>query len=243
MVSSGDSTAITAARPVLESFLGSYRDAFSAVSEALVPAAAAANAIIRDVGQSAAEGVAAAAQVALAPSLVTVDAIAERREQWHARWARAGWLSEKADVDDMVTLAISAGNAAKLSRRNIARRSVVAPDGWRVLASRLGAAGIDYAVSGLVATREDRATAVAGNPVIYVEDPSRAVEELRLQETTPGGGVLLIAPVSDELARAEVDGGIRFVSWVQGALDAFAGSGREPDKAEDALRHRLAVSA
>lgn len=41
----------------------------------------------------------------------------------------------------------------------------------------------------------------------------------------------------------EIDGGIRFVSRAQGVLDAFAGSGREPDKAEDTLRSLLAVSA
>lgn len=55
--------------------------------------------------------------------------------------------------------------------------------------------------------------------------------------------MLLIAPGGDELARTEVDGGVRFVSRAQGVLDAFAGSGREPDKAEDALRSLLAVPA
>lgn len=55
--------------------------------------------------------------------------------------------------------------------------------------------------------------------------------------------VLLIASTGSELEGAETDGGIRFVSREQGVLDAFAGSGREPDKAEDTLRHLLAVSA
>lgn len=179
----------------------------------------------------------------VAASLTAVDATAEAMTQWQGRWARAGWLSENPEADDMVTLAVSAGNAAKFSRRNVSRRNVVADGGWRALAARLGEAGIDYAVSGLIATRQDRATATSVNPVIYVESPLQLVEEFDLKEARPGSGVLLIVPEGDELKRTEVEGGIRFVSRAQGILDAFAGSGREPDKAEDTLRHLLAVAA
>lgn len=186
---------------------------------------------------------AAAARVAVARPQVAVDSTAEATRQWLARWARAGWISEKPKADDMVTLAVSAGNAAKISRRNVATRNVVAEGGWQVLATRLGDAGIDYGVSGLVATRPDRAAAAAVNPVIYVESPSQIVEVFELQETRPGAGVLLIAPESDELQTVEIEDGIRFVSRPQGVLDAFAGWGREPDKAEAALRQLLAVSA
>ena len=80
------------------------------------------------------------------------------------------------------------------------------------------------------------------NPVIYVENPSMTVAALGLEEAAPGRGVLLIAPGEDGLTRTEDDGGIRFVSRAQGVLDAFAGAGREPDKAEDMLRSLLAVS-
>jgi len=239
VVSAGDSTAIAAARPVLESFRESYRNTLSEIaSDALAPISTALNAASRDVGRSLAEGMMAV----LAPTFALADGAADTKSQWIARWTRAGWLSEKADAEDMVTLAVSAGNAAKIARRNVARRFVIPAGGWRALASQLGDAGIDYAISGLLATREDRATATAVNPVIYVRDPSQVVEALGLEETTPGRGVQLIAPQGDELTRVEVDGGIRFVSRTQGVLDAFAGSGREPDKAEDALRHLL-VSA
>lgn len=81
------------------------------------------------------------------------------------------------------------------------------------------------------------------SPVIYVDDPGLAVARLALQEAPSGRGVLLIAPGSDELTCPQNDGGIRFVSRAQGMLDAFAGSGREPDKAEATLRSLLAVPA
>ena len=112
----------------------------------------------------------------------------------------------------MVTLAVSAGNAGKITRRNVARRTVVAEHDWRLVAQGLGDAGIDYAVSGLLATRDDRARATSTSPVIYVEDPAQAVEALSLRETSPGQGVLLIASTGSEIQGAETEGGIRFVS-------------------------------
>lgn len=209
MVSAGDPTAITAARPVLEALLATA--AAAPVGEE-VPATEAFGRIAGSVADS-----------------VT--------DQWLGRWTRVGWLSDGADVEDTVSLVVAAGNAGKIARRNVA-----APDGWRALARRLGEGGIDYAVSGLVAARPDRATA-AVNPVIYVEDPYSVVAGFGPEEVAAGRDVLLIAPGRDELTGVEVDGGIRFVSRAQGVLDAFAGSGREPDKAEDALRSLLAVCA
>jgi transcriptional regulator with XRE-family HTH domain len=186
----------------------------------------------------------AAAREALAPTTNAFEQVASSVvSQWLDRWARAGWLSGRQGTDDTVSVAVLAGNAGKIARRHVTRRSVVAPGGWRALARRLDEEGIDYAVSGLVAARPDRATATAVSPVIYVDDPSLAVTRLGLEETVPGRGVLLIAPGDDELMQTEIDGGIRFVSRAQGLLDAFAGSGREPDKAEDALRSLLAASA
>ncbi|GGM62645.1 helix-turn-helix domain-containing protein [Microbacterium saperdae] len=241
VVSAGDQTAITAARPVLESLL---TPAATAMADALAPARAIMNAAARDISRSLADEMAAATRVALAPTMeMFQQAASSVVNQWLGRWARAGWLSDRTDADDAVSVAVAAGNACKIARRNVARRHVVAPNGWRTLARRLDEEGIDYAVSGLIAARPDRATATAVSPVIYVDDPFLAVTRLGLEETVPGRGVLLIAPGDDELTRVEIDGGIRFVSRAQGVLDAFAGSGREPDKAEDTLRSLLAVSA
>lgn len=155
----------------------------------------------------------------------------------------AGWLSTQRNAADVVNVAVAAGNAGKTARRSAARSSVQAADGWRALAHRLDEAGIDYAVSGLVAARRDRATARAMRPVIYVDDPSATVRRLDLTASMPGQGVLLLAPGYDELSDVEVDADIRFVSQAQGMLDAFAGAGREPDKAEDLLRAMLAASS
>lgn len=241
VVSAGDQTAIAAARPVLESLLAPTAEV---MADALAPARAIMNAAARDVSRSLADEMAATTRAVLAPTMEVLQQAADSVvNQWLGRWTRAGWLSDRTDVDDAVSVAVAAGNAGKIARRNVARSSVAAPNGWRALARRLEAEGINYAVSGLIAARPDRATATAVSPVIYVDDPFLAVTRLGLEETAPGRGVLLIAPGDDELARVEVDGGIRFVSRAQGVLDAFAGSGREPDKAEGALRSLLAVSA
>lgn len=241
VVSAGDQTAITAARPVLESLLA---PTVAAMTDALAPTRTIMNAAVRDIGRSLAEEMATGARAALTPRIEAFQQSASSVvNQWLGRWARAGWLSDRADIDDVVSVAVAAGNAGKIARRNVARRNVAAPEGWRDLTRRLEAEGIDYAVSGLVAARWDRATATAVSPVIYIDDPALTVARLGLEEAAPGHGVLLIAPGSDELTRAEIDGGIWFVSRAQGVLDAFAGSGREPDKAEDTLRSLLAVPA
>lgn len=226
VVSVGDPTAIAAARSLLEPLLTPAAETGIAGS------------------MSDADGITAPSQASLAPSLAaTHGAVGPIIDRWLGRWARAEWLLERAGADGLVSVAISAGNAGKIARRNVTRRTVVVDDGWRGLARRLDEATIAYAVTGLISTRQDRTTAASINPVIYVDDPAQAVARLNLEETAPGRGVLLIAPSGDELARAEMDDGIRFVSRAQGVLDAFAGSGREPDKAEDTLRSLLAISA
>lgn len=240
LVSAGDPSAIAAARSVLQSVLVEpYVDTLSSLGNGFASLGESIGRETRSLGLALGEEMASAVQAALKSTFK--DATDTGR--WITRWVRAGWLSDQASADDMVTLAVSAGNAGKITRRNVARRTVVAEDGWRPLAKELGDAGIDYAVSGLLAARDDRATATSTSPVIYVEDPAQAVEALGLRETSPGEGILLIASTGSELEGTETDNGIRFVSRAQGVLDAFAGSGREPDKAEDTLRHLLAVSA
>ncbi len=162
--------------------------------------------------------------------------------EWWDRWQRAGWLNDGADADDLVTLAVSAGNAAKISRRGGVQRAVEAPDGWQSLARIFGEVGVDYAVSGLVATREDRSSAESNLPVFYVEYPVDLASRFSLSPAPPGQGVLLIEASNGELDEIEVDDGIRFVPRSQAILDALAGSGREPDKAENELRKLLSAA-
>lgn len=54
-------------------------------------------------------------------------------DRWLGRWTRAGWLSERAEAGDLVNVAISAGNAGKINRRNVTRRNVLADDGVTAL--------------------------------------------------------------------------------------------------------------
>lgn len=190
LVSAGDASAIAAARSVLQSVLvGPYVGALSSLGDGSTSLWDSKGGETRSFGPAFDEGMSSAVQAALEST--ARDATETGR--WITRWVRAGWLSDQANADDMVT-------------------------------------------------RDDRATATSTSPVIYVEDPSQAVEALGLRETSPGEGVLLIASTGSELEGAETVNGIRFVSRAQGVLDAFAGSGREPDKAEDMLRHLLAAT-
>jgi len=241
VVSAGDQTAITAARHVLERRLATDPMANAETSTSAPRASAQTSA--RDTGRLATDAAATDPREVLAPGDEMQEATSLAFDQWLQRWTRVGWLSDRMDAEAMVKLAVTAGNAGKIARRRAARRHVAAVDGWRALARRLDEEGIDYAVSGLVAARADRVIATAANPVIYVDDPSLVVTRLGLEETTPGRGVLLLAPGDAGLSHIENDGGVRFVSCAQGLLDAFAGSGREPDKAEDALRSLLSVCA
>lgn len=164
-------------------------------------------------------------------------------KKWSDRWARAGWLSDLKGTEGLVSMALAAGNASRLVRRNASRRYVGDRRQWQELSRQIDDAGFEYAVSGLLATREDRATAASLNPLIYVRDPAEVVTQLSLEESAPGRGVLLVEATGVELEGVEVDNGIRFTSSAQAILDALAGSGREPDKAEAALQRMLEASA
>ena len=209
VVSSGDTSAIQAANIYLQPLL---KQAFPPMAKPLQPAAT---------------------TMATGPLSVKVKA---PTGEWADRWKRTGWLKDSAGVDDLVAIAVTAGNAGKVARRRGARAPVEIPKGWRDLVDRLDEAGVDYGVSGIVATGEDRSDTQAGAPLIYVSDPHGVAEQLGLERARPGRGVLLLEAMSGELDDVESEGGIRFVPQSRALLDAFSGPGREPDKAEDLLR-------
>lgn len=167
----------------------------------------------------------------------------KRSREWITRWERAGWVTESPSARTSLMLAVAAGNASKIGRRAGQRRNVQMGDGWQALARSLERAGIEYAVSGMTAVREDRGAASAMNPLFYVVDPATAVDRLGLAEAPAGRGALFLSPSADEFVGVEVDDGLRFTTRAQAVLDAFAGPGREPDKAEDLLLDMLAASA
>ena len=172
-----------------------------------------------------------------------VDNLQSTSTQWTDRWKRTGWLAESAGIDDLVAIAVSAGNAGKVARRAGARIPVGVEGGWRSLIDRLKENDIDYAVSGIVATRQDRSDQTGGAPLVYVNDPQGVVDDLGMERARPGQGVLLLKAGAGELEQAEIEGGIQFVPRSRALLDAFSGPGREPDKAEDLLRELLDSAA
>src|SRR5699024_10935865 len=153
--------------------------------------------------------------------------------EWAERWKRTGWLKDSAGVDELVAIAVTAGNAGKVARRHGGRVPVEIPKGWRDLVDRLEEAGVDYAVSGIVATWGDRSDAQAGAPLLYVSDARGVAEQHGLERALPWRGVLRLEATSGERDDVESDGGIRFSSRSRALLDAFSGPGRDPDKAED----------
>lgn len=238
VVSAGDTSAVVAARPWLDA-------ACSALQGASRAATSAAAASAQDFETVAIDQVVMPAWAhAWASTLESlrsfVDVLPKATSEWWERWQRAGWLRDEFDAEDLVTLAISAGNAAKISRRGNLQRAVAAPDGWQALARRFNQEDVEYSVSGLVAVRENRTRFDANLPVFYVDDPLEVASRLDLASALPGYGVLLVEANGGELDSVEVEGGIRFVPRSQAILDALAGSGREPDKAENELRKMLA---
>lgn len=154
--------------------------------------------------------------------------------RWAKPWMRMGWVAATMTPKEVLALAVLAGNAAKFVRRTRRPIYVELPgqEEWQDLPRALADAGIDYAISGLVATYPDRATASASAPIVYVGDPRRVIDELGLVEKVPLQGIMLAPAVAGEMDGVEEDGGLRFVSRAQAMLDAFASGGRQPDKAE-----------
>ncbi|WGP05743.1 helix-turn-helix transcriptional regulator [Bacillus subtilis] len=250
VVSSGDTSAIQAANIYLEPLL---RQALAPMAETFRATAASSGNALTGAARTAIGS--AAGKASTAATAVVAEAVREPMRaasapavqellsnvkiptgEWADRWKRTGWLKDSAGVDDLVAIAVIAGNAGKVARRRGARVPVEIPKGWRDLVDRLAEAGVDYAVSGIVATGEDRSDAQAGAPLIYVSDPRGVVEQLGLERARPGRGVLLLEAMSGELDDVESEGGIRFVPRSRALLDAFSGPGRDPDKAEDLLR-------
>ncbi|WP_210604423.1 hypothetical protein [Brevibacterium oceani] len=95
---------------------------------------------------------------------------------------------------------------------------------------------VNYAVTGLVATRPDRPEQTIGTSFIYVSDPQEAPEHIGPSRARAGQGVLLLEAESDVLSQVDVEGRICFVPKARALLDAFSGPGRGPDEAEDLLR-------
>ncbi|QIM17594.1 helix-turn-helix transcriptional regulator [Leucobacter coleopterorum] len=136
LVSAGDASAVAAAQPLLSAVMTALEPSTRALRTSIVASA-------QDTAAAAAQDIARLDWSEAWKSVV--KSITDPRiplpsvtSEWRNRWERAGWLDESTDANDFVTLAISAGNAAKISRRNTVQRAVDAPEGWQTLARRLG---------------------------------------------------------------------------------------------------------
>lgn len=259
IVSAGDTTAVVAAKPVLDRVFASLWKGLIPSGSVSIPSSLATALqvnttslqetvakIMRDIApfdftkitRQSTIGIDPLKSANFTPSLDTSSS-----QEWLRRWSRAGWLNDPLNMEDLIAVATTAGNAAKVVRRDVDQRSVSAPQGWRKLALQLSAADVDYAVSGLVAARADRASAESNRPIFYVIDPDEVADQFQLEPAGTGNGVLLLEATNNELESVEIEAGIRFVPRSQAVLDGLGGSGREPEKAENELRRMIGSSA
>ncbi|WP_036923605.1 helix-turn-helix transcriptional regulator [Propionicicella superfundia] len=184
----------------------------------------------------------AAARLVLEPKLGV--AVTPGVEAWRQRWARIGLI----DVDGRAVggkeadLLFRAGRAARLTRRPGAvdfKEGSTAYD----IAEALGAAGVEYAVTGDTGANIYRSSAGEAWPVLYVKDLERAAEAAGLERKQPGsfGMRVTLIPFDgvSELGRTTIDG-ITVAARDQVVLDAYGGVDRMAEQADILVGRRVA---
>lgn len=183
----------------------------------------------------------AAARLALDPELAVM--VTSDIDEWRRRWARLGLMDElgRAKVGKESVLLFQAGRAARLTRRAGAVDFVVGPNAYEA-ANALGAAGVDYAVTGDTGANIYRSSAGEVWPVLYVEDAQRAAGVAGLVRTTPGsfGTRVTLIPFDgvSELGRTTIDG-VTVAARDQVILDAYGGIDRMAEQADILLGLRV----
>ncbi len=110
------------------------------------------------------------------------------------------------------------------------------PRGLNALAPKLEASGVTYAVTGAYAAQRFAPVAPARQAAIYVENPSRLAEILKLRPAEAGANVALAEPFDSVVFdRSVARGGLQIVSATQLAADLLTGSGREPSEGDELL--------
>lgn len=184
----------------------------------------------------------AAARLALDPTLTIT--VTTQIEAWLQRWGRIGLVDASGRVvrGKEADLLFRAGRAARLTRRPGAVDFKAGPTAYDVAAA-LGAAGIDYALTGDAGANLYRSSAGEAWPVLYVEDVARAAEAAGLASKEPGsfGMRVTLIPFDgvSELGRTEMDG-VTVVSRDQVILDAYGGIDRMAEQADILLGRRVA---
>lgn len=184
----------------------------------------------------------AAARSAFDPSLAA--SVAPGVEVWRQRWARIGLLDAGGRVvpGKEADLLFRAGRTARLTRRPGAVDFEVGPSAYDI-SDALGAAEVDYAVTGDAGANLYRSSAGEAWPVLYVEDVARAAEAAGLARKAPGsfGMRVTLIPFDgvSELNRVDIDG-VTVVARDQVIIDAYGGIDRMAEQADILLGRRVA---
>lgn len=184
----------------------------------------------------------AVARLALDPPLDI--AVTPGVEVWRQRWARIGLVDDRGRVvaDREADLFFRAGRAARLTRRPGAVDFKAGPTAYDV-AEALGAASIEYAVTGDAGANLYRSSAGEAWPVLYVEDVERAAGAAGIIRKAPDsfGMRVTLIPFDgvSELNRTKIDG-ITVVARDQVIIDAYGGIDRMAEQADILLGRRVA---
>lgn len=182
----------------------------------------------------------AAARLALDPSLGV--SVTPGVEAWRQRWARIGLLDAVGKVapGKEADLLFRAGRAARLTRRPGAVDFESGPSAYAI-ADALGAAEVDYAVTGDGGANLYRSTAGEAWPVLYVEDVGRGAAAAGLTRREPGsfGMRVTLIPFDGVTERGRTKkGGVTVVARDQVIIDAYGGIDRMAEQADILLGRR-----
>ncbi len=184
----------------------------------------------------------AAARLALDPSLGV--SVTPGVEAWRQRWTRIGLVDDQGRVvpGKEPDLLFRAGRAARLTRRPGAGDFEAGPSADDI-ADALGAAGVDYAVTGDAGANLYRSSAGEAWPVFYVEDVARATAAAGLVPKEPGsfGMRVTLIPFDgvSELGRRAFND-VTVAARDQVILDAYGGIDRMAEQADILLGRRVA---
>lgn len=112
----------------------------------------------------------------------------------------------------------------------------LAPRGLPAMEAKLASSKLTYAATGAFAAQRFDPIAPARIATLYVNDVTRAAEELGLRETDTGANVMLLEPFDPVVFDRTVErDGLRCVAPSQLAVDLLTGPGREPSQGEQIL--------
>ena len=184
----------------------------------------------------------AAARLALDPSLGV--SVTRGVEAWRQRWTRIGLVDDQSRVvpGKEPDLLFRAGRAARLTRRPGAVDFTAGASAYDI-AGALGAAGVDYAMTGDAGANLYRSTAGEAWPVLYVEDVARAAAAAGLVPKEPGsfGMRVTLIPFDgvSELGRTAIND-VTVAARDQVIIDAYGGIDRMAEQADILLGRRVA---